>query len=594
MAYSNGLTFEVQNGGSDTLNSGAFRAASTLSAPAAPTVSATAGGGVTLGTYYVVITYIDAEGESSSSSESSVTSGVGHQTVQVNAPTDVGTPAGIIYWNVYIGTVSGGPYYWQGCVSITVSTQTFGSTPATSGFQAPGIDRSQQTSPQYTGTNLTVDGTTNTQVIPDGHTPVTADTGNSIIIKSGTGFTVGVYEITGFTTTGRWILDRSPAAVSTAGGVWALGGCLATPGQAAAYMNSQGGQYNSAFIKYSATPWSFSNSANVAGGWLSQPPGSWHGYATTRKRYNTDANRPQFNASVNSMTLVSTNNDFVYSNIIVDGNGHTGIIGFKWASRGYMVNCKANACSTGFDSNNALNTTTELVNCEATAFTSYGFNNEGNSDTIFAYCNVRTSTASANGFYNLTNGCVCTHCISYSSANGFSAFELTGGAVYFDSCVAYQGGLNTTGNGFLSSSNRGTVWVNCIAYGFQYNFNNETIEGAMFNCAAGNTGGANVYTGSGVISFFPHGQSYVSGAPGFIPLTGDPFVSASTGNFDLNNNSGAGALLRSVGYPSTFGTTLTTNYPDIGAAQHQASSGGVVPSPVGVNSSFIQGVPVRT
>jgi hypothetical protein len=592
MAYSNGLTFEVQNGGSDTLNSGAFRAASTLSAPAAPTVSATGGGGVTLGTYYVVVTYIDPEGESSSSPESSVTSGVGHQTIQVNTPTDTGIPVGTIYWNVYIGTVSGGPYYWQNTAPITAVNLLFGSTPVTSGPQAPGTDRSQQTSPQYTGTNLTVDGTTNTNVVPDGHTPILADVGNSIVVKSGTGFTVGVYEIVGFTTTGRWILDRSPAAVSTAGGVWALGGCLATPGQAAAYLNAQGGTPNSVFIKYSATPWSFSNSANVAGGWLSQPPGSWHGYATNRKRHNTDANRPQFNASVNSMTMISTNNDFIYSNIIIDGNGHTGIIGFKWASRGYLINCKANACATGFDSNNGLNAPSELINCEATAFTSYGFNNEGNSDTIFLYCNARTSTAATTGFINLVNGCACIHCIAYSSATGFAGFQLSGGAAYFDNCVAYQGGVNTSGSGFQTGLNRGTNYTNCIAYGFQYNFNPSSVENLLVNCAGGNAGISNVYS-SAASGFFPHGQDLVPGVLGFIALTGDPFVSASTGNFDLNNNSGAGALLRSAGYPSTFGTTITTNYPDIGAAQHQASSGGVVPSPVGVHSSFIQGTPVR-
>lgn len=90
-----------------------------------------------------------------------------------------------------------------------------------------GVDYSQQDAAQASGTNLTVDVTTNTDVAPDGYTPVTADVGNAIRITSGTGFTVGYYFITSIVS-GKWRLDRSPAAAGTAGGVWKMGGAGAT------------------------------------------------------------------------------------------------------------------------------------------------------------------------------------------------------------------------------------------------------------------------------------------------------------------------------------------------------------------------------
>ena len=91
-----------------------------------------------------------------------------------------------------------------------------------------GADYSQQDAAQASGTNLTVDATTNTDVAPDGYTPVAGDVGNAVWIASGTGFTVGAYFITSIVS-GKWRLDRSPAAVGTAGGAWKVGGAWADP-----------------------------------------------------------------------------------------------------------------------------------------------------------------------------------------------------------------------------------------------------------------------------------------------------------------------------------------------------------------------------
>lgn len=70
-----------------------------------------------------------------------------------------------------------------------------------------------------TGTNLTVDSVINTDVTPDGYTPVSSDVGKIIRITGGTGFTAGYYEVLSLQS-GKWRLNASPAAVSVAGGLW--------------------------------------------------------------------------------------------------------------------------------------------------------------------------------------------------------------------------------------------------------------------------------------------------------------------------------------------------------------------------------------
>lgn len=72
------------------------------------------------------------------------------------------------------------------------------------------------------GTDLTVDGVVDTDVAPDGYIPSAPDVGKQIVIYDGTDWEPGVYTITG--ATGVWSLDRSPAAVSTAGGKWFMQG----------------------------------------------------------------------------------------------------------------------------------------------------------------------------------------------------------------------------------------------------------------------------------------------------------------------------------------------------------------------------------
>src|ERR1043166_5276958 len=120
-ASSNGGAFRTgATGGTDysQQNSAQFTytdlAATSIAAPAAgPTVnSSTTGGSIPNGTWYVVVTYVVDGGETTASPQTSITisSGTGTNKINVSSPSGV---TGVPRYRVYIGTVSGGPYYFQ-------------------------------------------------------------------------------------------------------------------------------------------------------------------------------------------------------------------------------------------------------------------------------------------------------------------------------------------------------------------------------------------------------------------------------------------------------------------------------------------------
>jgi len=124
-----GSIAEVSNGdyaitptSADTNTLGRLRGtaqAIVTSPPGAPTLgTATTGGTLpATTTYYVVISYATALGETLQSAQSSQATGAGTTNVlNVTSPTALGLISGLPaapYYKVYVGTVSGGPYYLQ-------------------------------------------------------------------------------------------------------------------------------------------------------------------------------------------------------------------------------------------------------------------------------------------------------------------------------------------------------------------------------------------------------------------------------------------------------------------------------------------------
>ncbi|AMV24176.1 hypothetical protein VT84_07250 [Gemmata sp. SH-PL17] len=69
--------------------------------------------------------------------------------------------------------------------------------------------------------------------------------------------------------------------------------------------------------------------------------------------------------------------------------------------------------------------------------------------------------------------------------------------------------------------------------------------------------------------------SYSGVAAGFddVALTSDPFTSAASKDYSLNNASGGGALVRGTAYPANFPGAAFTSYRDGGAVQHRDAGG---------------------
>lgn len=549
MAFSSALVWQVQNGGSDTLNGGAFRGGANLTTPSAPTVTPSASGGtVAASTYYVVLTLSDGNGETPKSAQTAVTTSGATASFTVTSPTD---PVSVgATWNVYVGTTSGGPYFSQGTGLAFGANRTVTTTPPTTGTQAPGVDYSQQAAAQVALTDMIIDGTTNTLFTSATLAGSAAYVGNVINVTGGTGFTVQRVEITGVSSAGKYTVERSLGTLSSTGGTGNLGGALATPGMADGLAVSG----NGLFIKYSVTAYSVSASASVSGGRLAT--GNLRfivGYDTTRGKNNADANRPTLAASAASVTAVfyPASAGSLIANLIASANGQTGFTGFSLSSSALASrNLKVSGGATGF----LCASVQMLLGCHADSCTTVGFNCAAGA---LVGC-VATSCALG---YSLGGNVVSVGCLAANCTGiGFEAISTYNILI---NCTSYH---NTYGYWIDSSGPCGAL-VNCVAYnnttaGFRPSSAPAVPGSVLQNCAAGGTG---LTLAAGWMD---------TNLSGFLTLTADPFTNAASLDFSLNSTAGGGALLKGAGYPSAPPGLSTTSYPNVGAVQSQASSGG--------------------
>ncbi|HWO57971.1 MAG TPA: hypothetical protein VNN55_10440 [bacterium] len=409
---------------------------------------------------------------------------------------------------------------------------------------ASGTDYSQQAGAHASGIDLTVDAISDIDVQPDGYTPVAADIGNIIQITAGAGWVLGWYQIVGIVGT-QWRLDRSPAPAGSTGGVWALGGALASPGKGAAALVLAGSKLWIRSGTYTIT----SSTANVSGGTMSlaNATKSIIGYGTTRG----DGGRPTIVADslISSFALITNGSVYSVNNLILDGNSRPSSRGIQTTgSNGFVTvrNCKGQNFTNGFISGLGI-----ARDCYATGCTSvapFSINHcvscvaDGNSvsgfswttqSSVFAYClSVNNSGAGSDGFVG-NNNILWVHCVAYN--NGRHGFSISAGSqpvFSLVSCIAYQ----NAGTGFMAGSAYSDMKL-------------------LYNCAAGANGtnfSANFGSGTQVNS---------------VTLTADPFTNAAGKDFSLNNTAGGGAAARSAGF-GTYPEISTTGYPDVGAAQH--------------------------
>jgi hypothetical protein len=121
-------------------------------------------------------------------------------------------------FTVQYGSAAAAGAYRPDQLTVRVGTNTAHVTNSLATWNRLGISDMSQS-----GTNLTVDGTTNTSVLPDGYTPQPGDVGQTVYVTGGTGFTAGAYTVVSLVSPGgvlKWQLSASPAAVGTSGGAW--------------------------------------------------------------------------------------------------------------------------------------------------------------------------------------------------------------------------------------------------------------------------------------------------------------------------------------------------------------------------------------
>lgn len=324
------------------------------------------------------------------------------------------------------------------------------------------------------------------------------------------------------------------------------GTAFATPGYAAGQATTAG---DIVYVKegtYTLT----STSANVSGGTLNISRAViFQGYKTTAGDL---AARPVINAGTQVVTSVISFNSPNYNtsgtgvrSIEVDGNNNA-TYGINASSpfTGNVENCIARNCSTGFLGNGSP--TGFFGYCSALDCSLYGYEAANVVGCHADSCGV--------GFGNLKTahfGCIASNCTNqgfYSSATyPFMFFR----------CVAVNNGSDGFRNGFNMAHMTQCISSGNGGYGYYFGGTNSSIF--MTDCADyNNTSGRSINTSTS-FDIRP------------INLTTDPFTSASTGDFTLNNDAGGGAELRQIQLSGLAGVNGVF---DVGAIDAVVTAGG--------------------
>ena len=402
---------------------------------------------------------------------------------------------------------------------------------------ASGTDYSQQNS-----ANSTTPNKSTTDAVTAATTTVTSATagftaaivGNIIYLAGGTGTLTGAwYQVTAFTNSTTITIDRAPG-VST-GVTMNIGGALASPGQASGIMVTGNIVYIQNVGADGASVYSISSATvNIAGGTIGTTNEVFYqGYSIIRVLGGRD-NRPQLKLTVTTTTLF-TNSSAVVSNLFLNGNGQT--------------------------SAKLVSTTTQFYNCLIE-----NFNTATSGNPFFYLCSATTNSAAiftaraiaCEAFANTAtpfNSSFCIDCIS-SGNTGATTDGFGGSFPQCYNCISISNGRH----GFSCTTG---VFVNCHAESnAQFGFSGSGFGSVLLNCSG--------FSNSSGLTSFSAGNATLE-----INVTsitaGSVFVNAAGFNFALNNTANQGALLRAAGDPATFPRGLTSNYRDIGAAQHKDS-----------------------
>lgn len=435
-------------------------------------------------------------------------------------------------------------------------------------------DYSQQDAPQLSTTDVTSDaaGVTWTSAIGG----FTANMVGNCARMSGTNFTTGTYQITGFTSGNVVTVDRdsTSGAAASLGVARVGGGLIDTWTVPPIYVAG-----NTVWIKagtYTRTTTLFA----MATTGTATAPVEVRGYTTTHGDSTGNAaswTGPVLTTATNSINVLTVN-----------GQSFTTIRNIKFthtaATRGGCVvgvtahsspikieDSVFSGCSTAIDFGNLSWADTKISNVYITGSTVHAINMGTGSGVGFMAVLDSVIYNNTGSGIECATGIACTlevfNTVFSTNTDGIRTTATTRADRWYLKNNTFAA---NTSNGVESAETTTAATIileNNIFYG-------NTTGGVNFAFASSGTDHRvitnknNAYGGNGT------DRTGLSAGTNDVALTGDPFTSST--NWALNNTAGAGAACRAAGFPGALMGGVTTGYLDIGAVQHQDSGGAAV------------------
>lgn len=438
------------------------------------------------------------------------------------------------------------------------------------------IDYSQQSAAQFAYTDLASAGAgsaVSSVAFPFGKQQV----GNAIRVTGGTNFTVGVYVITSVSV-GLVATVVGAAALTTGAGVsgtGGLGGAMSTFAAVVSFLVAG----NIAYVKsgtYTLTVTVTLSLVNNAGMQEFRGFGSVRGDNGARPLVTSATN------SINLFTMASGPAGYRFFHLKFTSTAGTRGYGFTTTNTAIAYDftwedCIFDGLSRAIYGDVAVTFGIGLgivANCEILNCVNEGIKISGTLfiDSCYIHNNGIDGIRDIGGG-NVPGSWVVVNSVFYSNAGRgiYSTNSGTGPANRTQWLIKNCAFVSNTNSGvdLAPSGSPGNIVLDLDSNIFDSNGAFGVTLGATPS-ALFNRNNAYRSNTSGNRNNIPVGQADVA-------LTGSPFTNAAGGDFSLNNTAGAGAACRAVGFPGVMGAgSGGTGYLDIGALQHQDSGGSSV------------------
>ena len=428
---------------------------------------------------------------------------------------------------------------------------------------ATGVDYSQQDAAQYSPSGMTTAGVAALIAYAGAATDMV---GNILNIASGTNFITGSYEITAAVAGVSITVDRNCTTGIGASGAGKIGGGKLTISAMDALLTAgQTGwiQYHASNTYTLGSKISLTNTGSSSAESL-----IWWGYESSHGD-DTD-NRPTITSSTSGLTLIEFNLCAyrIFRNLKFTHTGATrgivfdAIVGAAYAH--LIENCVFDGVLTAMKLDNlgaeypGIGT---MINCLIQNCTGVGIRHTG---LTMIGCTVANNASDGiligASTYSFGSCAIIDSLIYGNGGKGLSYDSYTGTMTIVGSVFH---GNTSDGVGSSSGYTQGTFQSNVFysngGYGVLVTTTVNKNLITRCNAYGANSSGARLNLTAGAFD---------------VTLTGDPFTNAAGGDFSLNDTAGAGAALKSAGFPAIMPGGATTPNINIGVAQNEFATGG--------------------